>query len=312
MIVALHSVTDQQDPARKHSINHFIEISRDNLLKLILDLKKLNARFVSLPEVQQLVHEGFRGDQPLVHLSFDDGYEDNYRIAFPLLREYNIPFSIFVVSDFMGSPSAFLWWYMMDHILMQQLPVQFEKYQFSISETDYKRETKNELFKRFRDVLLENVDNDRAYFEDKLPSFCNETIYMPRIMNWAQLNEMIKSGLCDVGIHTRTHARFRSMDEETQVAEIRHCRQVIKEHTGVDTSYFAYSYGGREDIGDHTRLAATMTKAGISLALTTVTGELNENCDPFFLPPVFINNDTTLYSLKTRLSGAYQRSKQRD
>ncbi|MFM6983437.1 MAG: polysaccharide deacetylase family protein [Chitinophagaceae bacterium] len=35
-------------------------------------------------------------------ISFDDGYADNYTQAYPLLKQYNLPFCIFLVSDFVG------------------------------------------------------------------------------------------------------------------------------------------------------------------------------------------------------------------
>jgi peptidoglycan/xylan/chitin deacetylase (PgdA/CDA1 family) len=34
-------------------------------------------------------------------ITFDDGYKNNYQNAFPILEEYNLPFSIFMVSNFM-------------------------------------------------------------------------------------------------------------------------------------------------------------------------------------------------------------------
>ncbi len=37
-----------------------------------------------------------------VIVTFDDGYEDNYTIAFPLLKKYNISASIFIATSFIG------------------------------------------------------------------------------------------------------------------------------------------------------------------------------------------------------------------
>lgn len=40
-----------------------------------------------------------------VLISFDDGYEDNFTNAYPLLQQYNMPFCIFLVSGFVGQAS---------------------------------------------------------------------------------------------------------------------------------------------------------------------------------------------------------------
>lgn len=42
--------------------------------------------------------------QRKIAITFDDGYEDVYRIAFPFLKKNNIPFTVFVVEDFLDTP----------------------------------------------------------------------------------------------------------------------------------------------------------------------------------------------------------------
>jgi peptidoglycan/xylan/chitin deacetylase (PgdA/CDA1 family) len=44
-----------------------------------------------------------------VVLSFDDGYESVYRHAFPLLKRFGVPATLFLYTDFVGSGSAMSW-----------------------------------------------------------------------------------------------------------------------------------------------------------------------------------------------------------
>ena len=37
-----------------------------------------------------------------VYITFDDGYEDNYTYAFPLMKKYNIKATIFIITDLIG------------------------------------------------------------------------------------------------------------------------------------------------------------------------------------------------------------------
>lgn len=53
------------------------------------------------------------GRQPLpqraVVITFDDGYESFYRQAFPVLKKYGLPATVFVYTDFLGGGDALTW-----------------------------------------------------------------------------------------------------------------------------------------------------------------------------------------------------------
>ncbi len=44
-----------------------------------------------------------------VVITFDDGYEDNYVYAFPILKQYQFPTIIFICSDFIGEEGYLTW-----------------------------------------------------------------------------------------------------------------------------------------------------------------------------------------------------------
>src|SRR5262245_7394361 len=48
----------------------------------------------------ELVERGQRGDLPdrAVAITFDDGYRDNYDFAFPVLKRYGLPATVFVAT----------------------------------------------------------------------------------------------------------------------------------------------------------------------------------------------------------------------
>ena len=306
MIVSLHSVSNESDVARG-SLNDFIEISADKLEKIIIDFKKMGVMFVTLQELENALENNNAFSKPVVHFSFDDGYRNNYLNAFPVLKKYGIPFSIFIVSDFMNNAEPFLWWYMAESIIRNKQVIEFGKYHFNITADMHNRTSPEALFIQLRDFLLENIDSDREYLEAIIRSK-SRGFKMPETLSWNEMNEMIASGLCEAGVHTKTHARSSKLTEAETEYEIVTCREAIFANTGVQSKWFAYSYGSKEDIGNKNMLRRVMKKAGIEMALTTNCYELNMQSDRYFLPRIFLNNSTSIYTLKTRLNGSYQRS----
>jgi peptidoglycan/xylan/chitin deacetylase (PgdA/CDA1 family) len=307
-VICLHRVIDSKLDEAPSTFNGFIEISDAKLEKLIVELQKLDVDFVSLKTLHNIRNSGRKPAKPLVHFSFDDGYLDNYTIAYPIFKKYHIPFSIFIASDFVSNKNPFMWWWILEDVVKEGLPLAFQKYQFFITKEDYALKSKEAVFEETRTFLLQHIDNDKDYFEEKFKVFARQTQCMvPEIAAWADLKAMALSGLCELGVHTKSHARFANISNAQKCHEIEVCRKQILSETGIASTYFAYPYGSAEDIGSMQGVPEIFAKSGIELALTTIPAELNSDTDPYYIPRIFINNSSTSYSLKSRLNGSYQR-----
>ena len=63
-------------------------------------LHRRNYRVTTLDEAFRWLQNGGEDSSRPVVITFDDGYQDNYLHAFPVLREYHLPATIFVVTDY--------------------------------------------------------------------------------------------------------------------------------------------------------------------------------------------------------------------
>jgi len=93
----LHSVYDDQ---------------REAFRDLLQRIKQLG-RFVSLGEVEAVVAGRVKPDRHWFHLSFDDGFDNVYRNAFPILQELEVPACVFVPTQLIGAPDSYIsehWW----------------------------------------------------------------------------------------------------------------------------------------------------------------------------------------------------------
>ncbi len=86
---------------------------RDNLAVRVADfehqlawLHRQGYRSITLAEyMNQAIERGER----VVIITFDDGYADNYTLAFPILKRYGFVATIFLVSDFVDTDHVFSW-----------------------------------------------------------------------------------------------------------------------------------------------------------------------------------------------------------
>lgn len=101
MVLAYHSVSE--DAADKYSI------SADDLAAQLAYLKAHGYSFVSLEQVPDMLAGRQNLPPRAVAITFDDGYEDNYTAALPVLRQYEAPATVFIITGKMGEPGYLTW-----------------------------------------------------------------------------------------------------------------------------------------------------------------------------------------------------------
>ena len=104
-ILMLHRVVE----LRSDGENRELEITPEFLKQTIDDYRRQGYRFVSIDEACEIIGRG-RTDQPFVCLTLDDGYQDNYDIAYPILKQEEVPFAIYVTTRFIDNRHP-MWWY---------------------------------------------------------------------------------------------------------------------------------------------------------------------------------------------------------
>ena len=109
-ILMLHRVVEH----RSDGANHELEITPDFLERTIDDYRRLGHKFVSIDEACDIISRG-RTDLPFVCLTFDDGYQDNYNTAYPILKKLEVPFTIYLTTGFIDNRIP-MQWYSNEHL----------------------------------------------------------------------------------------------------------------------------------------------------------------------------------------------------
>ena len=280
-----------------------MEISLNRFTQLVNSCREMNVQFVSLQELSNLLSRKEKLKRPVIHFSFDDGLLDNYQLAFPYLNDQKIPFSVFVSPGLIKGTYP-VWWYIIEELARTGAMVEFDKYQFSV---DCKALGAEASYGKLLNFVLQHIDENPAYFNDVLNNYTIQYgLKKFEMLNFQQLHEMLSSGLCEIGSHTEMHTRMANRGYTDRREIIQSGIDSLAKELNTPISFFAYPYGGYNDIGDHSRDAEIFKESGIKMALSAEVDHLTVHSNPFLIPRVTFNEQTTHYMLKTMLNGCYQ------
>ncbi|MDR2824642.1 MAG: polysaccharide deacetylase family protein [Prevotellaceae bacterium] len=108
-ILMFHRITYTRNEIVTQHNDYTLEVTPDFLEKTILKYKNAGYQFVNLYQVQKMLkrHSFFR--KRFVCFTFDDGFRDNFELAYPIFKRHNCPFTIYVSIGFVDG-TASVWW----------------------------------------------------------------------------------------------------------------------------------------------------------------------------------------------------------
>ncbi|MDE2223215.1 MAG: polysaccharide deacetylase family protein, partial [Candidatus Omnitrophica bacterium] len=246
-------------------------------------LKEENYNVIHLKDLIRIMNSGESLPDRCVVLTFDDGYENNFTLAYPLLRALKLPATIFLTTDLIGTDTL-LW---SDEVFLYSSlnGLAEDPNSFKNMPSTKKNEILSHLRARFKaDAAL--LDTHK-YF---------------KLLNWQQVDEMKASGWIDFGAHSCTHEILSQLDEPTLCYEIKNsCSRIGQLSKPV---FFAFPNGRTEDYD--ARAIELLRESGVACALTAQRGLNSYNQDPFDMKRIAIGNKTSQAEFKLLCSGAIE------
>ncbi len=93
-------------PSAKWRLNTVTEKSFEYQMNF---MKRHGFQVISFDALITGMKQGQEFARNTVVLQFDDGYEDNYKYAFPILKKYGFPAMVFLISDRISTPNFLTW-----------------------------------------------------------------------------------------------------------------------------------------------------------------------------------------------------------
>lgn len=104
----LHRVAEQRS---EQPNQRDLEVTVDWLEQTMLEYKQKGFSFVSIDNLTTLnTKHSTLNTKKWVCVTFDDGYRDNYTLAYPMLKRLNVPFTVYVTTGFIDNKLT-MWWY---------------------------------------------------------------------------------------------------------------------------------------------------------------------------------------------------------
>ena len=227
-----------------------------------------------------------------VVVTFDDGYLNNYRYAWPICKELGIPFTVYVATDFVDKQQ--LLWPDRLRIGINESRTKLMKFELlgSAYELSIRTEKEKEAAYRVISRILKKVDIDLLDdFVSKIDKILGvdtmlESRELHRSCTWDQLGEMIDSGIVEIGSHTVGHPILSHLSPERIKFELENSKKQIERNIGTSCKHFAYPNGKQEDF--NTSITSKVKELGYDSAVTTLEGFCKPGNDLYILPRIGI------------------------
>jgi peptidoglycan/xylan/chitin deacetylase (PgdA/CDA1 family) len=269
----------------------------------------------ALEELQQRKKgESQQADKRMpVVLTFDDGYYDNYTVAFALARELGFPFTVFLIPGYIEDPRRF-WWH--EHVYLashaQSNGAVIDGRTYHLRRPEERRALATAVYTRAhdahsvaeRETFLVSTRQALELAAD-LPGNSITEDELARPLTWPEVHEMESSGWVSFGAHTVHHPVLAYLRDPVELRrEVGGSREMLERQLGHTVHAFAYPMGKPEDIGV-AGLEATR-EAGFKWGFTTVPGFNTQHTNPCALHRIVTDTDEPWWVLAAQAAGVWE------
>ncbi len=231
-------------------------------------------------------------------VTFDDGFDDNYHHAFPILRSADVPATVFLSTGYIGGVRTF-WYDWLCYLCnfaarsKNRADITFGGKEFQLGyDLAQRRENISGLFgfvKRMKDdALRSELKRLEEDLDIEYPSIGFDA---SRPLSWEQVREMSEGGI-EFGSHAVTHPILTNLSEGQLSEELNSSKRRIETELAQRVEVIAYPVG--EDFAFDDAVIKASRDAGYRLGASYISG-VNDlsDLDHFRLKRLHVERYTT-------------------
>lgn len=181
-----------------------------------LDFLLKNYQPISLQELIEIKKTGRKPNRNVFHLTFDDGLKEFYTNIAPILKEKNIPATVFINTDFIDNKGLFY------------------RYKASVLTEEYAAKGLLEVDFENANMIDDFAATMNYDFNDYLK---NEQPYLSS----NQIEELIDDGFT-IGAHSRNHPLYKRLSIEEQISQTLESIDFIVQKFNLNYKVFSFPF----------------------------------------------------------------------
>ena len=220
---------------------------------------------VSMPELLDACRNHTPLPQRAVMVTFDDAYSDFAERAWPILKHYQIPVTLFVPTAFPDHPEQAFWWDQLCQAVSEtdrrdELATPFGKLPLATPQQ------RAQAFRQLREYPATLLHREALAWVERVCDELGLSHPAHPVLGWEALRQLAREGVT-LGAHTRTHPLMHRISIEEARTEAVGSLRDLESEIGSVLPIFAYPGGGLSD-----QVVQMLEQAGFALAFTTARG----------------------------------------
>ncbi len=247
---------------------------------------------VSMPQLLDVYQQGDALPPRSVMITFDDAYQNFANRAWPILKAYGMPVTLFVPTAFPDRRDGIFWWDRLEHAFRctpSRDPLETPVGHLPLG-TVMDREKAFSRMKSFLKTLRYREALERAH------QICDELQAPPpepSVLGWDALRRLAAEGVT-LGAHSRTHPFMNSVTAQEAEIEVVGSLRDLEKEIGTVLPIFAYPDGRYNDVA-----IEVLRRAGFVLAFMTRRGSNDlSHADPLRIRRINISQNADVPILR--------------
>ncbi len=274
--------------------------------EFLRQIEYISREYEAIPADQLVARSSVRSPKSRkekVIITFDDGYRNNYLIAYPILKKFNVPALIFLPTHFIGRKEL-LWFDKVIYAIqssgcnaidLRKVGIGFIKLNGDDPASRWDKieallTKMKSLELQEREVVIQEITQVLK------PDYSCADMFS--FLEWSEIKEMVNSGLLSFGSHGHRHQILTQLPYEEVFEEIFTSAKILKKDIGVEPIFFSYPNGELNP-----QIVKVLKRAGFRYAFTTKEGSWEQDLDNYSIPRINIGGYDSMALFRAYLSG---------